>query len=193
MEDIVLIGGGGHCESCIDVIESEGKYRISGIIDRSERLHEKVLGYDIIGCDNDLGALVKEFQNFAITIGQIKSPKRRIDLFNFLKKSGVSLPSIISPRAYISKHAMIGEGTIIMHDVLVNSKVTIGDNCIINSKALLEHGVNVGHHCHISTGAIINGNAKIGSNSFVGSGSVCIEMVDLPSNSFVKATSLIKK
>ncbi len=31
-KQIILIGGGGHCKSCIDVIESENKYNILEII-----------------------------------------------------------------------------------------------------------------------------------------------------------------
>jgi len=34
MEDIILIGGGGHCRSVIDVIESENKFLIRGIVDQ---------------------------------------------------------------------------------------------------------------------------------------------------------------
>ena len=34
--EILLIGGGGHCHSVIDVIEQEGKYKIAGIIDKKE-------------------------------------------------------------------------------------------------------------------------------------------------------------
>ena len=30
MRDIILIGGGGHCKSCIDVIEMTNKYNIIG-------------------------------------------------------------------------------------------------------------------------------------------------------------------
>ncbi len=41
---IVLIGGGGHCKSCIDVIEQEDKYSIAGIVDVMEKLHQKILG-----------------------------------------------------------------------------------------------------------------------------------------------------
>ena len=33
MKSIVLIGGGGHCRSCIDVVEEEDKHRIVGIVD----------------------------------------------------------------------------------------------------------------------------------------------------------------
>jgi len=32
MKSLLLIGGGGHCRSCIDFIEEEGKYQIAGIV-----------------------------------------------------------------------------------------------------------------------------------------------------------------
>ncbi len=38
---IILIGGGGHCKSCIDVIEQEGRFQITGIVDVPEKMHQK--------------------------------------------------------------------------------------------------------------------------------------------------------
>jgi len=35
-DKILLIGGGGHCKSCIDVIEQECKFQIAGIADLGE-------------------------------------------------------------------------------------------------------------------------------------------------------------
>ena len=46
MEEIMLIGGWWHCKSCIDVIEAEDKFKIIGIVDTKEKLHQKVLGYE---------------------------------------------------------------------------------------------------------------------------------------------------
>ena len=87
-EELVLIGGGGHCKSCIDIIEQGGTFQIVGIVDVSENLHQKILGYDVIGTDNDLPRLVKKYRNFLITLGQIKSPQKRIRLFGKIKKLG---------------------------------------------------------------------------------------------------------
>lgn len=47
------------------------------------------------------------------------------------------IATAISPRAYISKHASIEIGTIVMHDALINAYAEIGKNRIVNSKALL--------------------------------------------------------
>jgi FlaA1/EpsC-like NDP-sugar epimerase len=102
-QHIILIGGGGHCKSCIDVIEQSGKFQIAGIVDVPEKLHQKILGYEVIATDNDLLRMVKEYENFLITLGQIKSPEKRIRIFQTLKESEAKLPTIISPLAYISR------------------------------------------------------------------------------------------
>ena len=55
---IVLIGGGGHCKSCIDVIEEENKYQIAGIVDVPEKHGEKILAYKVFAKDDDLPELI---------------------------------------------------------------------------------------------------------------------------------------
>ena len=192
-EKIILIGGGGHCKACIDVIEQEGRFTIAGIVDISEKKQHNVLGYPVIGSDADLAELIKIFPNVLITLGQIKSPVRRMELFNFLQQIGARFPVIKSPLAYVSSHASIGEGTIIMHQALINAGASLGANCIINTKALVEHDAVIEDHCHISTGAIVNGGVSIGSGSFFGSGAVSKEYTSIPSNSFIKANRLISK
>ena len=39
---LILIGAGGHCNSCIDVIEQENKYRIVGLIDKKKKFIKKI-------------------------------------------------------------------------------------------------------------------------------------------------------
>ena len=191
-DNIVLIGGGGHCASVIDVIELQNMYSIVGIVDLKEKIGERNLGYEFIGCDDDIPKLAKDYKNFIITIGHLKNPIRRIEIFTLLMKLSINLPVIVSPLAYVSKHTSIGHGSIIMHMAQVNTNAIIGSNCIINSRALIEHDVCIGDHCHISTGAIVNGGTAIGEKSFIGSGSVCREYINILPGSFIKANSLVK-
>ena len=192
MKEIILIGGGGHCKSVIDVIEQEGKFQIIGIVDKPELLGVKVLGYPVIGNDSDLVDLSKKYRYALVTVGQIKSSSLRVKLFKLAVKVGLTMPNIISPRAYVSKHAMIGQGTVIMHDALVNANAKIGENCIINSKALIEHDAIIEDFCHIATNAVINGAAIVRQGSFLGSGVVTKQGVKVEKNSFIKAGSLVK-
>ena len=188
---IILLGGGGHCKSCIDVIEAQNQYKIAGIIDLKDKVGSKVLGYSIIGSDEDLLHLTKQYNNFLITIGQIKNFQLRAKMFNELKKKGMNLPVIISPRACVSRTAKIGEGTIIMHNVLVNADAQIGKNCIINNNALIEHETIIGDNVHISTGATVNGQCEVGADSFIGSGAVLANNIKISSNIIVGAGSVI--
>lgn len=189
-EKIVLLGGGGHCHSVIDVIEQENKYQIVGIIDKKELLGTNVLGYKIIANDDDLEEIYKTCKNAIITVGQIESNHVRVKLFNRLKEIGFKLPIIISPIAYVSKHSFIDEGTVIMHHALVNANVKIGKNCIINSKALIEHDVIIEDNCHISTASVINGAVLVKANTFFGSNATSKQSVEI--SGFIKAGSLVK-
>jgi len=191
MKSIVLIGGGGHCKSVIDVIEQEGQFKIVGIVDKPELLGSNILGYSVIGNDSDLDGLAKKYQYALITVGQIKSPSLRIKLFDLATKAGFTLPSIISPNAYVSKHSFIGNGVVVMHDAIVNASVSIGDNCIINSQALVEHDCAISKHCHISTNATINGGVAVKLGCFIGSGAIIKESTTIGKNSFIKAGSLV--
>ncbi len=172
MEKIILIGGGGHCKSCIDVLKKINKFKIIGIIDNKIKINTKVLNYKIISNDKDLPLLRKKYKNALITVGQIKSPKTRIKLFNLLQKYKFNMPAIISKSCSLYKDSSIDKGTIIMNNSHIGPDVVIGKNCIINNKSLIEHDCKIGDHSHISTGAIINGTVKIGRGTFIGSGTL---------------------
>lgn len=192
MKDLYLIGGGGHCRSCIDVIELEGKFKIKGIFDMQENVGKNVLGYPIVASDTEIGKFVSENSYFLITIGQIKTSETRVKFYNQIKKLNAKLATVFSPRAHVSKHARIGEGTIVLHDVLVNSNVEVGDNCILNTKCLLEHDVKVGNHCHISTASVVNGGCIVEANCFVGSNAVLRQGLTVPNGTLIQAGSFYR-
>lgn len=192
-ESIILIGGGGHCKSCIDVIEQEGKYRIVGILDMPELVGSKIFDYEIIGSDNDLSKLLKTVSCYLITIGQILTSAKRIKLYYMVKDAGGKLPVVVSPTAYVARSAIIGEGTIIMHGAFVNAEAHIGVNCIINSKALVEHEAAIGDFCHISTDAIINGQTKVGNSCFIGSNAVITNNIQITNETIISAGSKVMK
>jgi len=191
-EEIILLGAGGHCKSCIDVIEQSNAFEIRGIIDIKEHLGKNILGYQVIGSDEDLERLVAVYKNYLIAIGQMRHPDTRIRLSELIRRLGGQCPVVISPRAYVSKHATIGKGTIVMHNAVVNAGATIGEYCIINTGSIIEHDATIGNYCHISTNATINGGAVVKERSFVGSKAVTKEYVTIGENSFVPANTLMK-
>ena len=189
--NIILIGGGGHCVSVIDVIENDNKFNILGILDSNIK-ENNVLGYKILGGDNLIPKLVNENTYFLITVGQIKSYSTRKKIAEILIENKAKLATIISTLAYVSKHATIGEGSIIMNGAVVNAKSIIGKNCIINTKSNVEHGVSIGDFCHLSTCAVINGDSVIESGTFIGSNATISNDVSIKENSIISAGKFIK-
>ena len=190
---VLLIGAGGHSRSCIDVIEKEGRWDIAGLVGQQAEVGTSVMGYPVIARDAELADLAKDYRYALITVGQLRTPGLRVQLFQEAQRHGFALPVVVSPHAYVSRHASIGDGTVVFHAAVVNAGARIGMNCIVNSRALVEHDVAVGDHCHISTGAILNGDVRVGTCSFVGSASVVKQGLTLGEHSFLGMGIALKR
>ncbi len=192
MNNLLLIGGGGHCRAVIDVLEA-CQQSIAGIIHGPDCELKSVLGYAALGRDADLPFFFSKDMHAFITLGQIRSPLIRKKLFYTIKDIGFKVPRFISPLAYFSQHANLGKGSIVMHHALVNSAAHIGENCIINTKALVEHDCIIESHCHIAVGAKVCGEVHIGEGTFVGSGATIMQGISIGKNCVVGMGAIVKK
>lgn len=190
-KQLILVGGGGHCKSVIDVAESAG-YSIIGILDIPENVGSTVLGYSVVGTDD----LISEYAGkalFVVTVGHIKDASLRIKLHEQIKASGGELATLVASTAYLSKYAKVGEGSVIMHHALVNADAHVGVGCIINTFANIEHDAIIGDYSHISTGAMVNGNCTVGQGVFLGSQSVMVNGTTILDGCVIAAGSMVRK
>lgn len=191
MKDLILIGGGGHCISLIDVAESAG-YNIIGILDLPKNVGKTVLGKTVIGEDDSACDYINTAM-FIISLGFINNNIIRIKLYERIKSIGGRFATIIASTAYVSKYAKIEEGTVVLHHANINAEAHVGKNCIINTFANIEHGCTIGDYSHISTGAMINGDCKVGSSVFIGSQSVLKQGIEIADNSIISAGSFVNQ
>ncbi len=190
-KNLILIGGGGHCKSVIDVAESVG-YNILGVLDMLEEVGKSVLDYKVIGTDDDIPQYVDKAE-FIITVGFIKNPAIRVRIYNKVKEAGGKLATIVASTAHVSRYASLGEGTVVMHQAVVNAGAQVGANCIINTFCNIEHDAVIGDQCHISTGAMVNGDCKVGEKVFIGSQSVIANSITVEEDIIVGAGSVVRK
>lgn len=193
MDELLLIGGGGHCKAVIDVVERTGRWRIVGIVERSESGLLSVCGYPVVGCDDDLEMLYRPGRAALVTVGQIKSSAIRRRLFERARNSGFALPAVVSPSASLARTARIGPGSVIMNFAHVGPDACVGDNVIINTRALVEHDVSIGCHCHVSTGALVNGGVRVGNDVFIGSGAICREGISVGTKCVIGMGAVVRK
>ena len=192
MEKILLIGGGGHCESVIDSIIENSSFDIVGVLDTPEKVGETIGGVPIIGVDEDLQKWRnKGIQNAFITLGSIGHTQLRQKLFQQAKKIGFSFPVIKDKTAIISNRTTINEGTFIGKGVIVNASVKIGKLAIINSGAIVEHGSTIGDYCHLAPGSTLSGNVSIGKSTHIGTNTTIIQGIEIGKETIIGAGSVV--
>jgi sugar O-acyltransferase (sialic acid O-acetyltransferase NeuD family) len=185
-----MVGGGGFCKSVIDVAEDAG-YEILGILDLPSEVGKECLGYQVIGTDEDIPKF-KDQAEFVVTVGHIKNSDLRRKIYEKIKTTGGKVATIIAKDAYVSRHASVGEGSLIMHKVMLSAEVKIGKCTIINTLANISHETHIGDFCHISTCASINGACIVDDDTFIGSQSVLNQGVSV-CKSIVGSYSLVNK
>lgn len=192
MEDIILIGGGGHCKSVIDVIERQGKYSVVAILDRAENMGKTVCGYTICNVDEDIEVLFQQgIKNACITLGSIGNCTLREKLYKKAKGVGFFFPVIIDPSAVISKYTSIGEGTFIGKGTIINTDSVIDEMSIINTGAIIEHECKIGKFGFISVGVNLSGNVTVGAYSHIGTGASIVEGKSIGENCLIGAGSVV--
>lgn len=184
MEDIVIVGFGGHAKSVADCIERIGTYRIAGYTDFEEHLTK----YKYLGTDDNLQAVYNSgVINAIVGVGYLGKGEIRCDLYENLKRIGFKLPVIIDPSAIVSMTAIIGEGTFVGKNAVINAEANVGKMAIINTNAVIEHECVIGDYVHVAVSAVLCGQVKVGEASFIGANATVIQCMKIADHKIVPA------
>lgn len=185
MQDIVIIGGGGHALSIADSIS---EYTIFGYTDKTDMNN----GLRYLGTDNILIDLYRGGVHCAVLgIGYLGNDDVRPQIIHNLREIGYSTPMVIDKSAVISNTVVIGEGTFIGKNAVVNAYTVIGKMCIINTASILEHSNYVGDYSHIAVGAVLCGNVSVGKHTLIGANATIIQGVHIGSRAIIGAGSIV--
>lgn len=184
MEEIVLVGFGGHAKSIVDSIEQMGKYRVVGYTDFEERSTK----YKYLGTDDNLQSIFDSgVKNAVVGIGYLGRGEIRQKIYNTLKCIGFELPVIVDPSAVVSKTATIGEGAFIGKNAIINSEAHIGKMTIINTRSIIEHECIVEDYAHVAIAAVLCGQVEVGEAAFIGANATIIQCMKIASHEIIPA------
>ena len=176
---MILYGASGHAKVIIDTLEAIGK-EIDYVVDDDASI-SSLLGYEV---RRDSG----HYDSAIVSIGNGKIRKEivgRLEVKEWVKA--------IHPKATVSPHSIIGEGSVVMVGAVINSGAVIGKHCIINTGATVDHDCVIGDYCHIAPGVNISGDTHIGEGTWVGVGSCVIQYLNIGKNCFIGAGSVVVK
>lgn len=195
MNNIYIIGAGGHAKVVADIIlkrieNLKENIKIAGFLDDSFNIEEnkEIFGIKIIGKIEYADELNKDMRNkFIIAIGK-NSVREKISL-----KYRLNYYTAIHPSSIIGSHVDIAEGSVVMAGTVINSCTKIGKHCIINSGAVIEHDNIIEDFVHIAPKSVTAGGVKVGKGSWLGIGSSVIQNIEIGSEVFIGAGSTVVK
>ena len=194
MKNIVLFGGGTHVRYCIDIIQKENRYKIVGITDPFAEIGKEILGYRIIGRQEELNKLIPQYDIDAglITIGDNWIRKTVKDIIVNIVP-GFEFVSAIHPSTIVGSNVVIGKGTVIMAGCIINPGARIDDFCFIATGAILEHDSIMEEFSSLSAGSVTGGRVKIGKYSAVTLGVVLFDRIEIGEHTVIGSGSLVTK
>jgi len=194
MKNIVLIGGGNQAHYTIDIIEKEGKYNIVGIIDSIHDVDSDRFGYKIIGRQENISQIIKEYdvEGGVISIGDNWS---RYYVYNQIKELAPDLEFVnaIHPSIVIGNNVTLGKGIVAMAGCIFNPKSFIGNFTFFATGAQIEHDCVISDFASVSAGSVTGGYVKLGKFSALTLGVTVLDRLEIGENTVVGAGSLILK
>jgi UDP-perosamine 4-acetyltransferase len=187
MEQLVVIGGGGHAKVVIDLLAA-GRYEMAGCVDRHPESCSD-LAIPLLGDDARLPGLYSAGVRYAfVAIGDNRLRRR---LSAQAIELGFQLANAISPAAILSPRVRLGAGVAIMAGVVINACSRIGDGAIVNTGATVDHDCEIGAWAHIAPGTNLAGCVHVGEGTLLGIGCRAIPGVSIGEWTTVGAGAVI--
>ncbi|HFD3588895.1 acetyltransferase [Vibrio parahaemolyticus] len=170
-----ILGASGHGKVVAEIAELNGYTNIEFFDDRWPGL-QNVEHWPVKGNSETLLKIAAQFDLTVIAIG---NNKIRLEKQNQLSTAGAKFSVLEHPRATISQHSQLDEGTVVMAGAVINPFVKVGKACIINTAATIDHDCSLADGVHVSPGCNIAGGVTIGEGSWLGIGSQVKQLISI--------------
>ena len=161
MEKLLLVGAGGFGRVVLE--HASTIYDCAFLEDGDATI---VDGVPVIGKTAEMASFYPEYQRLLVTIGNNKLRER---LYKEAETIGFTFPNIIHPLAYVSPHAHIGSGCVILNNAVVQNNAKCGDGCILNPGVELHHDSTIGSNCLVYTNSVVRSLTHVGDRVWIGS------------------------
>lgn len=184
MKKLLLIGAGGLGRV---VLEHASKEYECAFVDDSKT--GTVDGAPIIGKISDIQRLRAEYDLLLVTMGD---NSLRAEVYKAAEAEGYAFPNLIVSSAYVSSHAHIGSGNIVLNNAVIQNNATLGNGCILNPGVELHHDSMVGDFVLIYTNSVVRSLAHVGNGAWIGSTTTIATRATVPDDGVVSNSSVVE-
>lgn len=184
MDKLLLVGAGGFGRV---VLEHASVLYDCAFLDDGDAT--VVDGVPVIGKTADMASFYPEYKLLLVTIGNNVLRER---LYKEAASIGFMFPSIIHPTAYLSPHAHIGSGCVILNNAVVQNNAKCGDGCILNPGVELHHDSTIGSYCLVYTNSVVRSLTHVGDRVWIGSTATVSTSAIVPDDAIIGDGEVLK-
>ena len=163
MKKLLILGAGGYGKTIADLAAQLGCYSKIAFLDDGQT------GENILGTCGEFAVFADGNTQMYPAFGNNET---RMRWLNTLISAGITVPTLVHPRGYVSPAATVGVGSVVLPMAVVNTGVTVKNGCIINIGALIDHDSVIEAGTHLAPGAIVKAENRIPAGSKIDSGTV---------------------
>ncbi len=161
MKKLLILGAGQYGSVAYDIAKNTREFSQIEFLDDNNPI--------AIGKFSDYLRFSEEFSHAVVAIG---NPDIKLDFLEKLKKSDFCVLPLISPLAFVSESATLGDGVIIEPLAVISANAVVEDGCIISAGAVVNHNAVVEKGCHIDCNCTVAARAVVKEKTKLPCGSV---------------------
>jgi sugar O-acyltransferase (sialic acid O-acetyltransferase NeuD family) len=180
---LLVIGGGAHGHVVADLAATEGSWSDIAFLD-DEGTGTRPGSWGVAGRFGDLATIAGRFDGCVAAMGDAKL---RLEWLDRAQAAGLRIPTLVHPRATVSRHARLDAGVVVCAGAVVCIGATIGRGAIVNTGATVDHDCRLGAGVHVCPGAHLAGSVEIGARTWFGIGAVARQGIRIGADATVGA------
>ena len=188
MEELVVIGAGGHAKMVIEAARSQAELHVVACLDLQTSLTD-CLGVRVFEeSDERIDSFHRSGSYFFVALGD---NRLREKVTQRLADKGCRIATIISGSATVSPSASIGEGTVVMPNATIGACARVGKGAILNTASSIDHDTLIEDFVHIAPGCHLAGNVKVDAGSMLGIGTCVVPSIHIGAWATLGANSTV--
>jgi sugar O-acyltransferase (sialic acid O-acetyltransferase NeuD family) len=188
---LLLLGAGGLArETLVAVRARPGSWRPIGVLDDDPAHHgADVDGVPVIGATDR----VHDFPDAAVVpcVASSRRPDARLRLVARLGLPSGRWATVVHPAASIAPGTVLGEGSVVLANVVVTAPITIGRYLSAMPHVLLTHDDELADGVTLAGRATLAGGVRVGAGAYLGQGSMVREGVTIGAGAVIGMGSAV--
>ena len=190
--EIFIFGASDHARVVIDIVELEGRYRIAGLFDSFKPQGTRVMGYYVLGNEDDFArhALRCGLTRGIIGIGD-NATRQRIAYDLKERVPELEFVTAVHPSSSMSRSVTLGPGAIVMARCYVGLNTWVGEGAVIATNSIFEHDGVMGEYSTLGAGSTTGGHVTLGEAAAVCLGVTIIHGIQVGARTVVGAGATV--